>query len=653
MDITDGPISIMYHKGARGYRPASSSRGVFLMILIRSLLAVGSLALLGGGLFAQSLDGLAPPKAGPVEVLPLDQVTPGMKAIAWTTFSGVAAEPVPLEVIGVMRNTFGPGQHIIMAKVGGKVQRTNVAAGMSGSPVYYEGKLIGAISLRFSVFSPDAIAGITPIEAMLEINEIDQSRTILADGNSGGAPVANKDFAPLESSDGLAAQIWNSAKAPAAQSAYMTPVETPLTFSGVPDEVLRLFDGMFRQAGALTMQGGSVAAGAASGSASTVKSELNPGEPIAAVLISGDMSASGLGTVSYNDGKRVIGFGHAMFNMGRVEMPMAGAEVLTVLASAFSPVKVANSAQVVGALHQDRHSGIMGVMGDTAEMISVDVKVRRLGNDLSVLSEKKLHYNVFQNQKWTPQLLTLTFYNSMFGLNDFADETTFRLNGDIEIEGGHRIALETMRTTSEGPVPAPLELAGWVGDRIRRVVGNADRMPKVEHIDATIDLLPERRVAVIERVWVERTKVSAGDEIAGKVFLRPYRGERIEKAFKVKIPLGAPKGTLRLELSDANTVNRGAAMAGARNELMTVPETVSLLNKEHSNNQLFIRLEEPSVTAHVDDKTLPNVPISVLNVMRRSAGRTLALEGGSPLSQTSIPFDAIVTGSYAIRLEVE
>jgi hypothetical protein len=210
-----------------------------------------------------------------------------------------------------------------------------------------------------------------------------------------------------------------------------------------------------------------------------------------------------------------------------------------------------------------------------------------------------------------------------------------------------------MRTTSEGPVPAPLELAGWVGDRVRRVVGNADRMPKVQRIDATIDLLPERRVAVIERVWVERTKVSHGDEIAGKVFLRPYRGERIEKAFKVKIPVGAPKGELRLELSDANTVNRGAAMAGARNQLMTVPETVSLLNQEQSNNQLFIRLEEPSVTAHVDDKTLPNVPLSVLNVMRRSAGRTLTLEAGSPLSQTSIPFDAIVTGSYAIRLQVE
>lgn len=575
-----------------------------------------------------------------------------MKATAWTTFVGVAAEPVPLEVIGVMRNTFGPGQHIIMAKVGGKVQRTNVAGGMSGSPVYYEGKLMGAISLRFSVFSPDAIAGITPIEAMLEINEIDKSRTTQVESRSGSSRAAAKaNDDSFNSETRLAAQIWNSSHAPVEQSSYMTPVETPLTFAGVPDEVLRLFDGEFRKAGAFTMQGGAVAT-AASGT-SMVRSELHPGEPIAAVLISGDMSASGLGTVSYNDGKRVIGFGHAMFNMGRVEMPMAGAEVLTVLASAFSPVKVANAAQVVGALHQDRHSGIMGVMGDTAEMISVDVKVRRLDNDLTVLSEKQLHYNVFQNQKWTPQLLTLTFYNSMFGLNDFSDETTFRLSGDIEIEGGHRIALETMRTTSEGPVPAPLELAGWVGDRVRRVVGNADRMPKVQRIDATIDLLPERRVAVIERVWVERTKVSPGDEIAGKVFLRPYRGERIEKAFNVKIPVGAPKGELRLELSDANTVNRGAAMAGARNQLMTVPETVSLLNQEQSNNQLFIRLEEPSVTAHVDDKTLPNVPLSVLNVMRRSAGRTLALEAGSPLSQTSIPFDAIVTGSYAIRLQVE
>ena len=276
-----------------------------------------------------------PPKAGPVEILPLDEVTPGMEATAWTVFAGHKAEPVPVEILGIMRNSWGPGQHIIMAKLGGKAERTNVAGGMSGSPVYYDGKLMGAISLRFSVFSPDSIAGITPIELMLQIDELDRGRPIEAHASerrfdSEIEPGAEVRFAqalpdgPLD----LAREIWNAREFEAPDDSYITPIETPLTFSGVHQGVLDIFRGYFRRAGVVVMQGGSTGGSGSLGDNGSL--DLDPGSPIAAVLVSGDLSASGLGTVTYNDGERVLAFGHAMFRLGPVAMPMAVADVITV-----------------------------------------------------------------------------------------------------------------------------------------------------------------------------------------------------------------------------------------------------------------------------------------------------------------------------------
>ena len=159
-----------------------------------------------------------PPKAGPAEVLPLENVEPGMQATAWTAFVGTTPEPIPVEVIGVLRNTWGPGQHVILAKLGGKAARTNVAGGMSGSPVYHDGKLLGAVSLRFSTFSPDAVAGITPIDLMLEINEFDAGRPIETKiaGDSKGAAAGSLALAaptPDAGMLGLAERVWNASTA--------------------------------------------------------------------------------------------------------------------------------------------------------------------------------------------------------------------------------------------------------------------------------------------------------------------------------------------------------------------------------------------------------------------------------------------------------
>jgi hypothetical protein len=610
--------------------------------------AVLCFSLLSSSVYAAELER---PKAGKVEIMKSSELRPGMKATAWTVFKGTEPEAVPVEIIGLWKNAWGPKQDIILAKMGGKAERTNVAGGMSGSPVYVDGKLIGAVALRISVFSPDAICGITPIELMLEIKDYDSSRP--ADALAPDKAQARAGVrVPGEL---LAKAVSAGASGAVPESPLMVPIETPLSFSGFHDETMREFGPIFQQLGIRAVQGGAAGNVKSSTPAAGWQSSLQPGESVAGVLVSGDMNVTALGTVTYNDGKRVLAFGHPMFNTGPVDMPMSKGEVLTVLASAFQPNKFANATEIVGALKQDRHSGIMGELGATSEMIPVDVKVRTFGDLNAVRKEKTLHFNVFVQQKWTPYLMMMTLFNSISGMNDFAEEATYRLSGEVELDGQPNISLSTMLAPSELPVPASMLLAGWWGDKFNRLFGNTVTNPKLKRVNATIDLLPERRIASIENAWVATSEVQAGEEVPVKVYLRPYRGERIEKEFLVKIPAGLPKGDHRILLSDADTLNRMQSFAGQANRFIDLPETVSLINQERTNNRLYVSLVQSRPTFYDDDKTLPSLPASVLNVMQsgRSANRPFVSSPESALVQMSIPFEQVVNGSQSLKITVK
>jgi hypothetical protein len=595
------------------------------------------------------------PKAGKVDIMPLSQIKPGMKATAWTVFQGTEAEPVPIEIIGRYKNQWGPKQDIIIGKMGGKAIRTNVAGGMSGSPVYIDGKLIGAVALRLSTFSPDAICGITPIEYMLEINDFDTSKP--EDAHTPDR-IATHSGGQV-SAEGMLGQLVavGAGSGMPPQMPSMVPIEAPLSLSGFTDSTMREFGPFFRQMGIQVVQGGAATSSDAltSKPVSGWEHSLNPGESVAGVLVSGDFSMTGLGTVTYNDGKRVLAFGHPFFNLGPVDMPMTKGEVLMTLASSYQPNKMANATDVVGALHQDRHSGIEGTLGATSQMIPVSLKVRALDEKGTSTREKNFHFNVFVHQKWTPYLMMLTLYNSVSQLNEFADEATYRLSGKVEMNGNHNISLSTMQASGEMPMPAPMVLAGWFGDKFNRLYLNNVKTPDVKSVNVTVDLMPERRIASIESAWVANTDVLAGDQVPVKVFLRPYRGEPIEREFKVKLPDGLAKGDHRILLSDADTVNRMQNIAGVMNHYIDLPETVSLINQERTNNKLYVSLVESTPTAYYDDKTLPSLPSSVLNVMQagRASNRPLVTSPETASEQMALPFDYVVSGSYSLRIHVK
>ncbi|MEK7408116.1 MAG: hypothetical protein AAB225_23850 [Acidobacteriota bacterium] len=592
----------------------------------------------------------ARPKTGKVEILKASELRPGMKGTAWTVFAGTTPEAVPVEIIGLWRNAWGPKQDIILARLGGQAARTNVAGGMSGSPVYIDGKLAGAISLRLSVFSPDAICGITPIELMLEVGDFDNSvpagaRTPDRAQAAGSIPVPGE----------LLAQVVAAGAGRLPESPILVPIETPLTFAGFDPSALREFGPLFQQLGLVAVQGG--ASGNVTGPkpAPGWQQALQPGDAVAGVLVAGDMSISGLGTVTYNDGRRVLAFGHPFFNLGPVDMPMSQAEVLFTHASSFQPNKFANATEIAGALRQDRHSGILGTLGATAETVPVSVTVRSFAEDNTVRKQRTFRFHVFVQQKWTPYLMMITLFNSIAGLNDFMEESTFRLSGQVELEGQPNLQLSTMQAPGELAAPAPMLLAGWWGDKFNRLFLNAVKTPRLKRVDAAIDLLPERRVATIENAWIPVSEVEPGQEVPVRVFLRPYRGQRLDREFKIRIPAGLARGEHRILLSDADTLNRMQSAAGFMNRFIDLPQAVSLINQERSNNKLYVSLVQGRPTVYYDDKTLPSLPASVLNVMQtgRAATRPFATSSESVLEQTAVPFDFIVNGSYALKVTVK
>ena len=521
--------------------------------------------------------------------------------------------------------------------MGGKAQRTNVAGGMSGSPVYVDGKLIGAIALRLSFFSPDAICGITPIESMLEINELDQSR-------------------PAQRAAGeIPGELLAGTSIPVQQGLTMQPIDTPLMMSGANANVFPYFNGIFRNMGVQLVQGGSSAALRSTTLAQDWRTSLQPGDTVSMILVSGDINISSGCTVTYNDGSRVLICGHAFLNIGPLNMPMAKGEILWVMASTFQPTKISNATEVVGTFTQDRHLGMLGRLGEKPRMIPVRLTLRSLNTQGTAFKTNTLNFEVMENQKFTPQLMMLGMFNAISGMNEFADDTTYRISANVSLASGQKLDLRTMQAPGDMPMPASLQSAMWFGDKFNKLFANAVRMPDVGRVEATIDLIPERRTAAIESAWIPSSEVEPGAEIPVKVFLRPYRGGRVEREIKLKVPAGLAPGNYRIQLSEAAVLNGLQSLTPLANRFMELNQTISLLNQERANNRLYAALVQPRPTVYTDDRTMPNLPSSVLNVMQngRSASRSMIAAPETAVAEESVPFDYVVTGSHSLRLTVK
>lgn len=582
-----------------------------------------------------SLAGFAAEKPK-VQIMPEDQVKAGMHGVAYTVFEGVTPEPMEVEILGVLRNMAGPKSDVILARLHGKkVEYFGVVAGMSGSPVYIDGKLIGAIAYRIGEFSKEPIAGITPAGSMLEIDAMDKTPA----PEEARALAGDRQAAARTSGPGLAT---SPNQQDPGYANLLKPIETPLVFTGFSENTLRLFSKDFASVGVVPVMG------AGSVSSDKQPEPLVPGSAVSAILVRGDMNIAGTCTVTYLDDTHLLACGHPFLQSGSVNMPMTKATVLATLPSAQNSFKIVNATEPVGAFMQDRRAGLMGRFDREPHMIPVTLTFN------GVSHPKQFHYEVLNNAKVTPAAMMATVFNAIQGMNEYGEDTTYRLRGDIDVLGYPKLRVQNMYAPLDGSTPTAYGIALSIGEHFSRIFENPYATPKIEGVELNFDLVPDRRSARLETARTDITEARPGDEITIETLLRPYRGESILRQIPVKIPTSTPRGTLRILVSDGDTLDKMRRLSGPMSRRLDLGSTIALLNNEHTNSELYVSLLEASPQAMVDDKVMPTLPLSVMNVMDGMRGtQDMIVVGESAVDEASTPVDYVVTGSQIITLTIK
>lgn len=568
--------------------------------------------------------------SGETKVFPLSQLRRGMKGVAYTVFEGVNPEPMQVEILGVLKDSLGPGRDMILARLyGSKPEFTGVVAGMSGSPVYIDGKLVGALSYRIGQFSKEPIAGITPIEQMLEVR--DDAVQSAAQGAKGSGPA---EVSLPAANGGLGVE--------------MQAMETPLVFSGFSPEAVERFGDRFRAMGMTPV------AGLGGSDAKAVQPEpLVPGSAVSAVLVRGDLSVAGTCTVTYVDPKRLLACGHPITQYGPVDMPMTKAAVVATLPSPLNAFKIVNTTETVGAFTEDRASAIMGQFGTKARMIPVTVEVVSPATaGVTAARDKTFHFEMLDNRQLTPSAMLVSVYQSLQGTNSAAAEMSYRMTGDIGVAGLPDVKMSGIVAQNELN-PAAINAALFVNDRFSRVYGNPQDQPVITGVKLKVVGIPERRTATMESARLGVLEANPGDTIDAEVTVHPYQSDSHVVRLKVKIPDDVAPGNVRVLVSDGATVDRLLGPSGATRRAEGLADAIDQMNHLHPNDRIYVTLLNREAQAVLEGETLPGVPLSMANVLGPlKDSQRMSLSGESVVEAGSAEAGYAVSGSHVLNLTI-
>src|SRR5437763_7787946 len=567
-----------------------------------------------------------------VETIPVSQIHEGMRGVAYTVFQGTKPEPMEVEVLGILKNANGPKGDIILVRRGGaKAEYTGVVAGMSGSPVYFNGKLAGAVAFRICEFTKEPIAGVTPISEMLEISALDSTPT--------SVPVQVKSVPSLAaktSGPGLPSASGQSF------ANYLKPIDTPLVFSGFSEDAVQRFAPQFAAEGIVPVMG--------VGSASDTKQPdpIEPGSAVSAILVRGDMDIAATCTVTYIDPQHLLACGHTLMQFGVIELPMTKAQVLATLPSPLNAFKIVNATETVGSFVQDRHTGILGEFGKKAEMIPVTLTIH------GGTGPKQFHYEVLNNARLSPVAISTTVFNALHGVNEYGDETSYTMKGAIGVDGLPEVKWQDMYSLADGGEPAAMLAASSIGGAFGRIYDNPYSTPEIKGLQLDFEITNERRWAKLESARTDVSEARPGDEITVEVLLRPYRGEAVIEHVPVRIPPSASKGsTLHVLVSDGEMLDRLRRGPNGGQKL-DLASTIGDLNKQHVHNRVDVSVLKEDEEAMVADKVMPAIPLSVMNVMDGMRGQDMTVLGESSVSEAATkPLDFVVSGAQLLPITIK
>lgn len=577
----------------------------------------------------------APAMAGPPTTnqgfFPLNQVHRGLTGTAWTVFTGDKPEPMQVEILGILRGARGPGHDMILAQLhGAKPEYTGVVAGMSGSPVYIGNKLLGSLSYRIGQFSKDPIAGITPIEQMLEVRDlpIDAARTLETAQNTKTAV----------SADGMTFQA----------------METPLIMSGFRPEAIKLWQEKMAGTGLeMVAAGGS---GSSLSSADGVDGHISeaaikgivPGSAISAQLIRGDLEIAATCTVTYIDPKQLLACGHPILQAGPVSMPMTTTDVLATLASPLNAFKIVNTGETVGTFTQDRDAAIRGVLGEKAQMIPVHVGVH--GPE----GARKLNFEVLDLPALTPQAVMVSIYNALLQTNDNTADMSYHITGSIDLHGYPPSPLDLWAPGGNG-MPAPLEAALLTGESFAKLYSNGTRQGTVQSIDLKVEEIARNMQVELESARVVSGDiVHAGDSIVIEATLRPWQ----QPARNVRIPIRVPDrleaGNLRVLVSDAGTLDRTLDQPRLAPRPADLETALAQAQRLHPADEVYVSLLTPETQANMEGQTLTGLPLSMANALEPlHAVQDVSMNGESALEAGRAAAGGVLTGFQILNLHIE
>jgi hypothetical protein len=582
----------------------------------------------------------------PLAYWQVDEVRPGMKGYGVSVFKGSKIERFDVEVLGVLKNT-SPGRDLVLVRVSGcDLEKTGVIAGMSGSPVYIDGKLLGAIAYAWA-FGKEPIAGVTPFCQMVEYVESFERRDLTSPGperrvhldrpvRAGGrdyhAVTVSPRFDPVPTS---------------ADDLYLVPLRTPLAASGYTQHSLELLKERTGWAGMVPMQAGAAPAHVRNAVKAT---PLEPGSPLAVALVIGDFDLSGIGTVTHIDGDRVYGWGHPFLSLGQCEFPLMSGYIHTIYPRQSVSFKIGSPVHLLGTINADVSTCIAGYLGREPDLMPLRMTVRREPAG----TVKTFTCRVVRQKALLPQLVYTTLTNSIDMEGELPEELTAEMETRFEFEDRPPLVI---RDTYSGPSysggRAPAALYSQVAALAQTLVNNPFQTVRIKSITCDTRLAPGRQSADIEAVQLDSETYAPGETLRATVYVKPYRGTPQRVAVQLPLPAHLPEGTYTAQICDDLTnvrqqIRESVVLSSPTNleQVFDVLAVQASVKRTH----LVVRVPLSNTGVTLDGQPLPDLPASMVEMLANSKRTGAQTMTGALASRHPTPW--VIHGSQSVKFTV-
>jgi hypothetical protein len=582
----------------------------------------------------------------------LEEVRPGMKGHGFSVFQGTKPERFEVEILGVLAGYPNPKQSLIIGRLSGPlIDRTSVFAGMSGSPVYIDGKLVGAVAYSFP-FSKEPIAGITPIKYMIDMFErrdAEPPRTSqrVSFNTLMAAATASQNAFPAPFSAQVGARAATNDRLMPYVGQTIMPIATPVTFAGVPQAVLDMFADDLRKAGIQPI------AGIGGGSSLTPmvasnETTLGPGTSVSVQLVRGDFSIDAAGTVTHRDGERIYAFGHPFLSSGQTSWPMAESSVVTVIPNLNNSFKLSASGNLVGSISQDRSTGVYGQLGEKPRMIPVRMTVHTSRN-----KAETYNFEIVSDSYLSPLLMRIAMFSSILATERQIGSQTIMVKGRIAINGHPDIVLDNSFSAQSG---AALFAVNDVARPLAVLFNSGFDAVDLSSIEVDVTSTDSRSSGTLNRLWIDKTEVRRGESVEIQAFARNDNGNEFVERIPLQIPTDAPIGPLVIIIGDGASINQTDARAQASADFTPkdLGQLVRAINKLKKNNRLYVKVMRSGGGAIVNNEEMPILPPSVLATLgsQRTSGGYTPLSVATLSESTLPPSQFIVSGQQTITINV-